>query len=61
MPALCHLRVRLEIFLSNFFRLPGVHPPEKVGAVPGALEKVLAHLSERNVVVKRAASSQSPH
>lgn len=50
-----------ELILSNFFRLPGVHPPEKVGAVPGALEKVLAHLSERNVVVKRAASSQSPH
>lgn len=43
-----------ELMLSGAFRAPGVHPPERLGAVPGVLEKVLAHLAERGVTLTRA-------
>lgn len=32
---------------------PGVHPPERLGAAPGALPAVLAHLAERGVSLTR--------
>jgi saccharopine dehydrogenase-like NADP-dependent oxidoreductase len=38
-----------ELILSGFFRAPGVHPGERLGAVPGALDRVLAYLGERGV------------
>jgi lysine 6-dehydrogenase len=43
-----------ELILSGAFRAPGVHPPERLGAADGVLEKVLAHLAQRSVVVTRA-------
>ena len=43
-----------ELLLSGVFRKPGVHPPEKLGAVPGVLDAVLAHLEQRAVRLSRA-------
>ena len=42
-----------ELILSGFLKTPGVHPPERLGAVPGALDRVLQHLRERQVLVGR--------
>lgn len=39
----------VEFLLSGGFREPGVHPGERLGAVPGALDHVLAYLAERGV------------
>jgi saccharopine dehydrogenase-like NADP-dependent oxidoreductase len=38
-----------ELILCGFFRTPGVHPGERLGAVPNALDRVFAHLGERGV------------
>lgn len=43
-----------ELLLTGCFRTPGVHPPERLGAEPGVLEAVLAHLAERAVRVVRS-------
>lgn len=41
-----------ELVLSGVFREPGVHPGERVGAVPGVLDAVLDHLAERGIHVE---------
>ncbi|MDA1260583.1 MAG: saccharopine dehydrogenase NADP-binding domain-containing protein [Planctomycetota bacterium] len=43
-----------DLLLSDFFTTPGVHPPERLGAVPGALDRVLAHLEQRAVCIQRS-------
>jgi saccharopine dehydrogenase-like NADP-dependent oxidoreductase len=43
-----------ELILSGFFDAPGVHPGERLGALPGILDRVLAHLDERGVRVSVA-------
>jgi saccharopine dehydrogenase-like NADP-dependent oxidoreductase len=43
-----------ELILSRTFRTPGVHPGERLGAVPGVLDQVLAHLEERGVRLRTA-------
>ena len=45
-----------ELILSRTFRTPGVHPGERLGAVPGVLDQVLAHLSERGVRLRMTVS-----
>ncbi len=42
-----------ELMLSRFFLAPGVHPPERLGAVPEALDRVLAYLAAREVRITR--------
>ncbi len=41
-----------ELILSGRFRTPGVHPGERLGAVPGVLDQVLAHLELRGVLLR---------
>lgn len=43
-----------ELLLSGAFHAPGVHPPERLGAAPGVLDAILAHLAARDVRVARA-------
>ena len=49
-----------ELILSGTFRTPGVHPGERLGAVPGVLDQVLAHLSERGVRLRATVSPAEP-
>jgi lysine 6-dehydrogenase len=46
-----------ELILSRTFCTPGVHPGERLGAVPGVLDQVLAHLEQRGVRLRTAVSS----
>ena len=43
-----------RLVLEGRYREPGISPPELVGAAPGFLDFVLAHLAERGVVVERS-------
>ena len=45
-----------ELILSRTFDTPGVHPGERLGAVPGILDRVLAHLEGRGVRLRSAIS-----
>lgn len=49
-----------ELILSRTFETPGVHPGERIGAVPGVLDQVLAHLNERGVRLRMAVSPAEP-
>lgn len=49
-----------ELILSRTFETPGVHPGERLGAVPGVLERVLAHLDERGVHLRMSVSPAEP-
>lgn len=41
-----------RLVLSGAYDAPGISPPERVGAVPGALERVIADLRDRGVDVR---------
>jgi saccharopine dehydrogenase-like NADP-dependent oxidoreductase len=45
-----------ELILSRTFRTPGVHPGEHLGAVPGVLDQMLAHLEQRGVRLRTTVS-----
>lgn len=45
-----------ELILSRTFRTPGVHPGEHLGAVPGVLDQMLAHLEQRGVRLRATVS-----
>lgn len=47
-----------ELILTGIFRKPGVHPPERLGAVSGLVEKVLEHLAARGVRIAREAAAK---
>ncbi|MGZ8475196.1 MAG: saccharopine dehydrogenase family protein [Candidatus Limnocylindria bacterium] len=49
-----------ELILSGTFRTPGVHPGERLGAVPGVLDRVLAHLEQRGVRLRATVSPAEP-
>jgi len=49
-----------ELILSRTFDAPGVHPGERLGAVPGVLNQVLAHLDERGVRLRTTVSPPEP-
>ena len=42
-----------RLVLDGRYREPGIAPPEVVGAEPGVLDFVLAHLAERGITVER--------
>ncbi len=48
-----------RLVLSGGYREPGISPPERVGAVAGALEFVLDRLAERAVRVSRSVERPS--
>ncbi|MFW6330291.1 MAG: saccharopine dehydrogenase C-terminal domain-containing protein [Gemmatimonadota bacterium] len=48
-----------RVVLAGRFREPGISPPERVGAVDGALDRVLAELAARGVHVERTVSRGS--
>lgn len=48
-----------RLVLAGRFREPGISPPERVGAVDGALDRVLAELAARGVHVERTLSRGS--
>ncbi|MFP4623717.1 MAG: saccharopine dehydrogenase C-terminal domain-containing protein [Gemmatimonadota bacterium] len=48
-----------RLVLAGRFREPGISPPERVGAVDGALDRVLAELAARGVHVERTVSRGS--
>jgi saccharopine dehydrogenase-like NADP-dependent oxidoreductase len=45
-----------ELILSRTFVTPGVHPGERLGAEPGVLDRVLAHLEQRGVRLRTTVS-----
>jgi saccharopine dehydrogenase-like NADP-dependent oxidoreductase len=47
----------VELVLSGRVRERGVHPGERLGAIPGVLDHVLAHLAERDVRLTATASA----
>jgi saccharopine dehydrogenase-like NADP-dependent oxidoreductase len=46
-----------ELILSGTFLTPGVHPGERLGAVPGVLDWVLSYLDERGVRLRTSVSA----
>jgi saccharopine dehydrogenase-like NADP-dependent oxidoreductase len=46
-----------RLLLDGTFREPGVHPPEKLGAIPNLLDRVLADLRARGVRCQASVST----